>query len=79
MQKKKKKKMQQSKKLPKNGLTELPGEVCVYLISSTSMQKENPSSEFRSLDKNLCEKYKFAERSHNFLIPLPMQLIFNDL
>ena len=50
--------------------------VYVYLISSTSMQKENPFwNSVRHIEIR-CAKYKFAERSHNFLMQLPMQLIF---
>ena len=50
--------------------------VYVYLISSTSIQKENP---FWNSDRQIkirCAKYKFAERSHNFLMQLSMQLFF---
>ena len=50
--------------------------VYVYLISSTSMQKENPFWNSVRQIKIRCAKYKFAERSHNFLMQLPMQLIF---
>ena len=50
--------------------------VYVYLISSTSMQKENPFWNSVYQIKIHCAKYKFAERSHNFLMELPMQLIF---
>ena len=53
--------------------------VYVYLISSTSMQKENPVSNSGRPIKIRCAKYKFAERTHNFLMQLPMQLIFGDL
>ena len=53
--------------------------VHVYLISSTSMQKENPVANSVRQIKIRCAKYKFAERSHNFLMQLPMQLIFGDL
>ena len=52
--------------------------VYVYLISSTSMQKENPVANSVHPIKIRCAKYKFAERSHNFLMQLPMQLIFSD-
>ena len=52
--------------------------VYVYLISSTSMQKENPFWNSVRQIKIRCAKYKFAERSHNFLMQLPMQLIFGD-
>ena len=51
----------------------------VYLISSTSMQKENLFWKSVRQIKIRCAKYKFAERSHNFLMQLPMQLIFGDL
>ena len=50
--------------------------VYVYLISSSSMQKENPFWNSVRQIKIRCAKYKFAERSHNFLMQLPMQLIF---
>ena len=53
--------------------------IYVYLISSTSLQKENPVVNSVHQIKIRCPKYKFAERSHNFLMQLPMQLIFNDL
>ena len=53
--------------------------VYVYLISSTSMQKENPVANSARLMKIHCAKYKFVERSRNFLMQLPMQLIFGDL
>ena len=53
--------------------------VYVYLISSTSMQKENPVANSGRPIQIRCAKYKFAERSHNFLMQLPMQLIFGDL
>ena len=52
--------------------------VYVHLISSTSMQKENPVANSVRQIKIRCAKYKFAERSHNFLMQLPMQLIFGD-
>ena len=40
------------------------------------MQKENPFwNSVRQIEIR-CAKYKFAERSHNFLMQLPMQLIF---
>ena len=73
----KSKKLKHSKKVPKNGLTE-PAlwRVYVYLISSTSIQKENPFWNSIRQIKIRCAKYKFAERSHNFLMQLPMQLIF---
>ena len=51
----------------------------VYLISSTSMRKENPVANSGRPIKIRCAKYKFAERSHNFLMQLPMQLTFGDL
>ena len=50
--------------------------VYVHLISSTSMQKENPFWISIRQIKIRCAKYKFAERSHNFLMQLPMQFIF---
>ena len=50
--------------------------VYVYLISSTSMQMENPFWNSVRQTKIRCAKYKFAERSRNFLMELPMQLIF---
>ena len=53
--------------------------VYVYLISLTSMQKENPVANSVRPIKICCAKYKFADRSHNFLMQLPMQLIFSDL
>ena len=40
------------------------------------MQNENPFRNFVRQIKIRCAKYKFAERSHNFLMELPMQLIF---
>ena len=40
------------------------------------MQKENPFWNSFCKIKIRCAKYKFAERSHNFLMQLPMQLIF---
>ena len=40
------------------------------------MQKENPFSNSVRQIKIHCAKYKFAERSHTFLIKLPMQLIY---
>ena len=42
------------------------------------MQKENPVANSVRQIKLRYAKYKFAERSHNFLIQLLMQLIFND-
>ena len=56
-----------------------PWRVYVYLISSTSMQKENPVANSGRPIKIRCAKYKFAERSHKFLMHLPLQLIFGDL
>ena len=53
--------------------------IYVYLISSTSMQKENPVANSVRQIKIRCAKYKFAERRHNFLIQLLMQLNFGDL
>ena len=53
--------------------------VYVYLISSTYMQKENPVANSVRQIKIRCAKYKFVERSHNFLMQLLMQLIFDDL
>ena len=50
--------------------------VYIYLISSTSMQMENPFRNFVGQIKIRCAKYKFAEGSHNFLMERPMQLIF---
>ena len=49
--------------------------VYVYLISSTSMQKENSVANSVRQIKIRCAKYKFAERSHNFLMQLFMQLM----
>ena len=40
------------------------------------MQKENPLWNSIRQIKIRCAKYKIAERSHNFLMQLPMQLIF---
>ena len=40
------------------------------------MQKENPFWNSVRQIKIRCAKYKFAERSHNFLMQLPIQLIF---
>ena len=42
------------------------------------MQKENPFWNSVRQIKIRCAKYKFAERSHNFLMQLPMQLKFSD-
>ena len=49
--------------------------VYVYFISSTSMQKENPVANSVRQIKICCAKYKYAERSHNFLMQILMQLI----
>ena len=43
------------------------------------MQKENPFRNSVRKIKICCAKYKFAERSHNFLMQLPMQLIFSPV
>ena len=43
------------------------------------MQKENPVVNSVRQIKKSCAKYKFAERIHNFLMQLLMQLIFGDL
>ena len=43
------------------------------------MQKENSFWNSVRQIKFRCAKYKFAERSHNFLMELPMQLIFGVL
>ena len=51
----------------------------ICLISSTSMQKENPVANSVRQIKIRCAKYKSAERSHNFLMQLLMQLVFGDL
>ena len=74
---KKSKKFKQSKKVPKKWFDRAAlWRVYVNLISSTSMQKENPFwNSVRQIEIR-CAKYKFAERSHNFLMQLPMQLIF---
>ena len=53
--------------------------VYVYFISSTFMQKENPVANSGRPIQIHCAKYKFAERSHNFLMQLSMQPIFGDL
>ena len=74
---KKSKKIKHSKKVPKKWFDRAAlWRVYVYLISSTSMQKENPFWNSVHLIKIRCAKYKFAERIHNFLMQLPMQLIF---
>ena len=67
-----------TKKVLKNGLTELPFGGYFYLISSTSMQKENQVTISVRQIKIRCAKYKCAERSHNFLMQLLMQLICGD-
>ena len=43
------------------------------------MQKENPVANSVRQIKIRCARYNIAERSHNFLMQLPMQLIFSDL
>ena len=43
------------------------------------MQKKNPVVNSVHQIKIRCAKYKFAERSHNFLMQSHMQLIFGDL
>ena len=43
------------------------------------MQKEIPFWNSVRQIKICCAKYKFAGRSHNFVMQLPMQLIFDDL
>ena len=40
------------------------------------MQKKNPVANSVRQIKIRCAKYKFAERVHNFLMQLFMQLIF---
>ena len=42
------------------------------------MPKENPVVNSVRQMKIRCAKYKFAERSRNFLMQLPMQLIFGE-
>ena len=42
------------------------------------MQNENPVANSVRQIKIGCAKYKFAEQSRNFLMQLPMQLIFGD-
>ena len=42
------------------------------------MEKEDPFWISVRQKKIPLAKYKFAERSHNFLMQLPMQLIFGD-
>ena len=56
-----------------------PWKIYVYLISSTSLQKENPLANSVRQIKIHCAKYKFAERTDNFLMQLLIQLIFGDL
>ena len=53
--------------------------VYVYLISSTSMRKENPVANSVRQIKIRCAKYKFAERSHNFLMQSLMQVMLGGL
>ena len=43
------------------------------------MQMENPVANSVRKIKIRCAKYKFPERSHNFLMQLLMQLIFSNL
>ena len=43
------------------------------------MQKDNPFWNSVRQTKIRYAKYKFAEQSHNFLMQLPMQLIFGYL
>ena len=71
-------KLQQSKKVPENGLSEPPFR-CVYLISSTSTQKENPVASFLPRMKIRCAKYKFAKQSDIILMQSLVQLLFGDL
>ena len=52
--------------------------VYVYLIISTSVQKQNPVANSVRQIKNRCAKNKFAERTDNFLIHSLMQLMFGD-
>ena len=74
------KKLQQSKKVPQKWFDRaVLWRVYIYLISSTSMQKENPVANSVRQLKIRCARYKFVERSHNFLMQLSMQLIFGDL
>ena len=42
------------------------------------MQKENPVANSVHQMKIRCAKYTFAERSYNFLMQLPILLIFGD-
>ena len=42
------------------------------------MEKENLVANSVRQIKIRCAKYKFAERSHNFPMQLPLQLIFGD-
>ena len=53
-----------------------PLESICSLISSTSIQKENPFWNSIRQIKIRCAKYKFVEQGHNFLMQLFMQLIF---
>ena len=74
------KKLQQSKKIPKKWFDRATlWRVYVYLISSTSMQKENPVANSVRQIKIRCAKYKFCGPESNFLVQLSMQLIFGDL
>ena len=58
------KKLQQSKKSTKKWFDRTAlWRVYVYLISSTSMQKENPVANSSHKIKIRCAKYKFAERN----------------
>ena len=43
------------------------------------MQKKNPVVNSVRQIKIRCAKYKFAERSHSFLVQSHMQLIFGDV
>ena len=43
------------------------------------MQNENPVANSIRQIKIRCAKYKFEERSHNFLMQLLMQLMVGDL
>ena len=79
------KKLKHSKKVPKNGLTEPPfGEyMFIWLVRhpycippKARSRLENPFWNSIRQIKIRCAKYKIAERSHNFLMQLPMQLIF---
>ena len=70
-----------AKKYPKMVMTEpFLWKVYVYLISSTSMQKENSVANSILPDKkSVAQITNLQNRSHNFLMQLPMQLIFDDL